>query len=314
MRIVVALGGNALERSDQKGTHEVHTMNVRIACREIIQLIRMGHKVAITHGNGPQVGNLAIQQESSRDIVPMQPLHVLDAMTQGQIGYIIQRELRNTAFEYGMDIEPVTIITQVLVNKNDPAFNEPSKPVGPFYDEETARILSIETGAIMKKVKPSGINSYRRVVASPDPIAIVEANTIARLVELGFVVIACGGGGIPVIKNDEGQLMGIDAVIDKDLAAERLAEAIQAEVLLILTDVERVKLNFGKADERDIEQMRVDEAIRYMKEGHFLDGSMKPKVLACIRFIEAGGKFAVISSLDRAVDAITGTAGTKIIK
>jgi len=313
LRILVALGGNALKQAHEKGTFEEQLKNVRIACYRLVELVKKGYELVITHGNGPQVGNLAIQQEMAEEIVPPQPLHVLGAMTQGQIGYMLQQTLTNILSSEGIKKDVIAVVTQVLVKKNDPAFNNPTKPIGPFYTREEAEKLTLKKGYIIRKVKLSGERVYRRVVPSPDPIRIVEGDLIKNLVDMGFIVIASGGGGIPVILNKNGEYEGIDAVIDKDLAGEKLAEAVKADIFLILTDVEKVKLNFGKPYEEDIDFMTLEEAKKYFKEGHFLPGSMAPKILACIRFLEWGGKKAVITSLDKAVEALNGKTGTHII-
>jgi len=314
LRIVVALGGNALMRPEEKGTYEDQVRNVQVACTEIAELIRRGDRVLLTHGNGPQVGYLALQQERARVELPSQPLHVLGAMTQGQIGYMIQQTLQNLLTRDASQGSVVSVVTQVLVDANDPAFKNPTKPIGPFYDAEAAEKLRAERGYVLTKVKPAGVRVYRRVVPSPDPIRIVEAEEIKRLVDEGFVVVASGGGGIPVVKNEKGALVGVDAVIDKDLAAEKLAEAVKAETLLILTDVDSVKLNFGRPGEKSLRSLTLSDAKRYMEEGQFLSGSMKPKVQACVRFLEWGGARAVISSLSLAIESLEGNAGTHFTK
>jgi len=315
LRIVVAVGGNALERPEEKGTYEEQLRNVRVACGELVQLLAKGHQLLITHGNGPQVGTLALQQEKARVDLPAQPLHVLGAMTQGQIGYMIQQTLQNAAGRARVSESIISIVTQVLVDRSDPAFKNPTKPIGPFYDLETSERLKAERGYVMAKVKPEGVRAYRRVVPSPEPIRIVEAEAIKRLFdEGGVVVIASGGGGIPVVANGEGELEGVEAVVDKDLAAEKLAEAVKAEELLILTDVDGVKLNFGTPKERSLKRLTVGDAKRYLQEGEFLAGSMKPKVLACVRFTEWGGRRAVIASLGRAVESLEEKAGTTFTK
>ncbi len=313
-RILIALGGNAIKQPNERGTYEEQMRNVNRTAREIVRLIKEGYQVVITHGNGPQVGALLIQQEEGvRRGIPPQPMHVCGAMTQGQIGYMLQQALINEMRRQGLSVPVATVITQVMVRKDDPDFKDPHKPVGPFYDEETARRLEREKGYIIKRVKPNGDRPYRRVVPSPDPIGPVEAEAVKRLVDAGVIVIASGGGGIPVVE-DNGMLKGVDAVIDKDLAGERLAEVVKADIFMILTDVDRVKLNYGKPNEKDIERMTVSEAKKYMAEGHFLPGSMGPKVKACIRFIEeAGGKLAVIARLDQALEALKGEAGTWIV-
>jgi carbamate kinase len=313
LRIVLSLGGNAIQRANEQGTFPEQIRNVRIACGQIAEIVARGHQLAITHGNGPQVGSLAVQQEKAVDEIPPQPLHVLGAMTEGQIGYILQQTLIN-AFGPKSSRRVSSLVTQMVVNKDDPAFMVPSKPIGPFYDEETATNLSLKRGYVIKKVKPTGRFSFRRVVASPDPVRIVEADSIKALLELGTIVISCGGGGVPVVQNERGEYEGVDAVIDKDLATERLAESVRADLVLTLTDVSKVKLNFGKPDETSLDRMTLSEAHRYFDQGQFLAGSMSPKVLAAMRFVEWGGKRAVIASLEDAVAALDGKAGTEMTK
>ncbi len=315
MRIVVALGGNALERSEERGTFEEQVKNVRAGCREILEIAARGHEVVVTHGNGPQVGNLAVQQEKARGDSPPQPLHVLGAMTQGQIGYMIQQALQNMGGHEGNSKQVLSVVTQVLVMRDDPAFKNPTKPIGPFYDLETSERLKAERGYAIAKVKPEGVRVYRRVVPSPEPIRIIEADAIKRLLdEEGMMIVASGGGGIPVVMNQEGELEGVDAVIDKDLAAEKLAEAVMADELLILTDVNSVKLNYGTPKEKPLRRLTLEEAKRYLEEGQFLAGSMKPKVQACVRFTEWGGKGAAIALLGEALEALEGRAGTRFDK
>jgi len=310
--IVVALGGNAIKKAEEKGTFEEQLRTVRETCKRILEIIKRGYKVVITHGNGPQAGNLLIQQDEGSQLVPPQPLDVVGAMTQGQIGYMLQQTLINYLRQAGLNMPVVTVLTQVLVDKDDPDFKDPSKPVGPFYTKEEAEKLSKKKGYIIKKVRPVGEKMYRRVVPSPDPIVIIERDVIKRLVDIGVIVIASGGGGIPVITKEDGSLEGTEAVIDKDLAGEKLAEVVNANIFLILTDVEKVKLNYGKPNERDLDRMTLTEAKRYLKEGHFLPGSMKPKIMACVRFLESGGEEAIITSLEKAIEALEGKTGTVI--
>ena len=313
-RVLVALGGNAIKKADEIGTYEQQLKAVRKTAEQLAEMVARGYELVITHGNGPQVGNLLIQQEEGvRRGVPPQPLDVLNAMTQGQIGYMLQQSLQNALRARGISRPVVTVVTQVLVRPDDPDFRDPSKPVGPFYTREEAEKLAREKGYRIKKVKPTGEKAYRRVVPSPDPIAIVEGDAIRSMVDTGMIVIASGGGGIPVVE-EGGSLRGVEAVIDKDLAGEKLAEVVGADVLLILTDVRKVKLNFGRPDERDIDEMTIEEARRYMAEGHFPPGSMGPKVEACIRFLEAGGELAIVAHLDEALEALEGRAGTRIYR
>jgi carbamate kinase len=311
LKVVLALGGNAISRPDQKGTYEEEVANVRFVCKQLAQIIADGHQVVLTHGNGPQVGSLAIQGASTKD-VPVQPLHVLDAMTQGEIGYLIQRELGNELRSAGMSIHVASVVTQVLVDEDDPAFKNPSKPIGPFYDEATAKSISREKGYVMKKVDPSSKRAYRRVVPSPDPKSVVEEKIIEAMLRAGYVVVAGGGGGIPVVRNSAGRYEGVDAVIDKDLCAEKIAESVKADSLMILTNVDKVNLDNGTERQRSLDSMTSSEAKRYLTQGQFPPGTMGPKVLACVRFVDWGGNQGIIASLEHALDAVAGKAGTRI--
>ncbi len=311
MKIVIALGGNALSRPDQKGTYEEQVANVRAVCGQLAQIIKSGHQVVVTHGNGPQVGNLAIQEASTKD-VPEFPLHVLDAMTQGEIGYLIQRELGNALGKAGLALPAASVVTQVLVDKNDPAFKSPSKPIGPFYDEARAKALAKEKGFVMKRVDPTSARPYRRVVPSPDPVRIVEEKVVAGMLREGYVVVAGGGGGIPVVRNSSGGYEGVDAVIDKDLCAEKIGEAVGADCLLILTNVDKLMAGYGTDHETSLDSLTVREAKKLLSQGEFPPGTMGPKVLACVRFVEWGGNQGIIASLGGALDAIGGRAGTRI--
>ena len=315
-RVVIALGGNAIKQAHEKGTAQEQMKNIRNSCQGMLQVIKAGCQVVITHGNGPQVGNLLIQQEAGVSQVPALEMDICGAMTQGQIGYLLQQALLNGLRSHNLNFNIVTIVTQVMVNKDDPDFRNPTKPVGPFYNRETAERYKSERMYQIKQVVPNGERPFRRVVPSPDPIRMLEGKAIKKLVDAGMVVIASGGGGIPVTLNDSGENEGIEGVIDKDLAGEKLAEAVGADIFMILTDVNRVKLGFGTAQEKDLDRMNVTQAKRYLKEGHFLSGSMAPKVLACIRFIEYGeygGDEAIITSLDHAWLAIQGREGTHIV-
>jgi carbamate kinase len=255
---MIALGGNAIKQPHEKGTFKDQMNNVETASLQIAEIVKNGYNLVITHGNGPQVGNLAIQQEQSLQVVPAQPLVVLGAMTQGQIGYMIQQKLGNILRKDGRMV--ATVVTQVLVGKDDPDFMDPSKPVGPFYSEDNAKKLAQENGWIVKQVRPTGDKTWRRVVPSPMPLGIVEAEAIRNLVESGVIVIASGGGGIPVFKNDKGSLNGVDAVIDKDRAGAKLAEEVNADIFLVLTDVEFAMKNYDKPDEEPIRMMTISEA------------------------------------------------------
>ena len=310
-RIMIALGGNAIKQPHEKGSFEEQMDNVKVACQQIAEIARQGYEVAITHGNGPQVGNLAIQQEQGAHMVPAQPLFILGSMTQGQIGYMMQQSLYNQLASEGKEV--ATVVTQVIVSKGDPDFDDPSKPVGPYYDEETAKKLGSENGWLVKQVRPNGEKTWRRVVPSPKPLAIAESAVIKRLVESGTVVIASGGGGIPVLRNGSGKLEGVDAVIDKDRAGAKLAEEVGADIYLILTDVEYALKNFGTDDEEPVRKVSVDETRKLIGEGHFKAGSMGPKMEAALGFVVEGGDHAIITSLDKAVDALMGKTGTHIV-
>ncbi len=318
--IVVALGGNAILQPKQQGTCEAQYANVAETARYIAHMVLDGYRVVVTHGNGPQVGNILIQNEEGRGTVPAMPLDVCGAESQGQIGYWIQQALGNELRAAGCGQPVVTLVTQVVVDADDPAFTNPTKPVGPFYTDRRAQRLMAEKGYVMKEVGPAG---WRRVVPSPEPRAIVERDAIVRLIADGAIVISCGGGGIPVrpirpmagltAGGDGGAYTGVEAVIDKDLAGQRLATEVGADTFLILTDVEKVALNFGRPDQEDLDRLTVDQARGYMKEGHFRAGSMGPKVEAAVRFVEAGGRRAIITSLHKALQALRDEAGTLVV-
>ncbi|MGC9530493.1 MAG: carbamate kinase [Candidatus Bipolaricaulaceae bacterium] len=310
--VVIALGGNAILQPGQRGTFQQQLDNVAVTCRQLVQMVLSGkYKIVVTHGNGPQVGAILLQNDAAKDSVPAMPMDVCGAESQGLIGYMIQQSLHNLLAENGRgDIPIATVITQVLVDKADPAFENPTKPVGPFYDEQEAKRLQRQAG--WHVVEDAG-RGWRRVVPSPDPKAIVEREAIRILVQNRAIVVASGGGGIPVVKED-GAYHGVEAVIDKDLAGQRLAADVGANIFLILTDVEQAKLNYNTPQERPLGHITVEEAKRYHAEGHFAKGSMEPKVRAAIRFVEAGGERAVITSLHKAGEALEGRAGTTITK
>jgi len=308
--IVVALGGNAILQPGQRGTFEEQMRNVHTTCEQLAQMVESGeYEIVVTHGNGPQVGNILLQNEVGKDVAAPMPLFVCGAESQGLIGLMMQQNLGNLLAEHGKgDIPIATIVTQVVVDKDDDAFVHPTKPVGPFYDEQEAKKLETEKGYDVREDAGRG---WRRVVPSPDPIEIFEKEAIRQLVDARSIVIASGGGGIPVVKKD-GKLEGVDAVIDKDLAGERLAVDVGASIFMVLTDVDSVRLNYNTPDEKALSRITVDEAKEYHADGHFAKGSMEPKVRAAIRFVEAGGEKAVITSLDKAFDALEGRAGTTI--
>lgn len=308
--IVIALGGNAILQPGQNGTVDEQMENVDSTAEQVAELIAQGHRVVITHGNGPQVGALLIQQEAGRDRVPPMPLDVCGAESQGQIGYMLQQSIGKMLARRSIQRPVATVITQMVVDPNDPAFANPTKPVGPFYSAYYAEQRMKETGE--KWIEDAG-RGWRRVVPSPDPIRIVEQDAILSLVRTGAIVIANGGGGIPVIEKG-GLYKGVEAVIDKDLGGECLARDVGADVLLILTDVAHVALHYKTPHQVDLHTVQLDDLIRYQQEGHFKAGSMGPKVEACRRFVERGGEAAIIAQLDKAVEAIHGNAGTRIVK
>lgn len=311
-RVVVALGGNAILQRGQKGTAADQMESVRVTAEAIIRMIDDGYDVVVTHGNGPQVGAIMIQNELGSTKVPAMPMDVCGAQSQGFIGYLFCQNFRNILNARGEagKHNPSAIVTQVQVDINDPAFKNPTKPVGPFYTEEQAKKRMAESGETW--VDDAG-RGWRRVVPSPDPKHVVEIETVKALANAGNIVIASGGGGIPVIQKEDGSLHGVEAVIDKDLAATVLAIEMNADILMILTDVPRVAINFNQPDQKWLETLTVAEMEALEKEGHFKAGSMGPKVGAALRFVKNGGKFALIASLDQALEALAGTSGTRII-
>lgn len=310
--IVIALGGNAIKQPDEIGTADDQFKNVGLTCEQLVKMNKLGYKLILTHGNGPQAGNLLIQQEESKLLVPSMPLDVVDAMTQGEIGYIFQNQLQNAFRRDGREIPIAALITQVLVDKNDPDFDNPTKPVGPFYIKEEALELQKTKDYLVKEVKLNKKKGWRRVVPSPEPIGLVEYKIIKVLLEAHVIVITSGGGGIPVVKQHDGQLVGVEAVVDKDKAGQKLAELVNGDIFLVLTDVEHVYLNYNKPNQESIHKITVSEVEKYLKDGQFPPGSMAPKIEACIRFIKAGGEKAIITSLDHAIDALHGKTGTVI--
>jgi carbamate kinase len=308
---VIALGGNAITRPDQEDNIANQFANTRKSLDEIVELAREGLNLVITHGNGPQVGNALLRIEAARGKAPILPLGVLVADTEGGMGYMIEQSLQNRLKKENINRRVVTIITQMLVRADDPAVDNPTKYVGQFYTEEQARGFMESRGWVMKRDADRG---WRRVVPSPEPIEAVEAGTIKTLVDAGTIVIAAGGGGIPVYVDENGNLEGMDAVIDKDLAAAVVAHEIGAQFLSILTSVNRVAINFGKPNQQWLDQLKVDQAKRYLEEGHFPPGSMGPKIRAAVNFLENGGEMVTISNLEEARKALRGEAGTRIVR
>ena len=300
--LLVALGGNALIRKGEEGTIEQQFKNLAVPIRQIATLSR-SYKVIITHGNGPQVGNLLLQQESCRE-VPALPLEILVAQTQGQIGYMIESSLDSALMELGIHIKPlVSLISYVVVDEKDPAFADPSKPIGPVY----RRKKDAPSGYPIKKTA----KGYRRVVVSPKPVTIIEKREIKQLIDQDFIVICCGGGGIPVIR-EKRAFSGVDAVIDKDLVSARLAEEVGGDIFLIATDVSGVALNYGRPDQKFLSSVTIAEAEKYLKNGQFPAGSMGPKIQAAIQFLQNSGRRAVIASVEEIEAAVLGRAGTEI--
>lgn len=306
-RIVIALGGNALQSKDSAPTAEAQLEVVKKTCEYIAELSASGYELAIVHGNGPQVGRIVLASEIAKDTVPAMPFDVCGAMSQGYIGYHIQQALRYALAKRNMNIPVVTMLTQMVVEQSDPAFQTPTKPIGAFYSKEEAEELEKTKGYKMKEDAGRG---YRRVVASPLPRRIVEIGEVKKLWD-DTIVITCGGGGIPVVENPDGTLEGVAAVIDKDFAAELLAEQVEADVLMILTEVEKVAINYGKPEQANLSHMTLAEAAKYVEEGHFAPGSMLPKVQAAMKFVRSNpNKKAIITSLDKAIDALEGKTGT----
>lgn len=307
-KIVVALGGNALQSKESDGTAEAQLKVVKDTCKVLADLSAGGYEMAIVHGNGPQVGRILLASETAGDVVPPMPLEVCGAMSEGYIGYHIQQGLRYELARRGMAVPVCTVATQVVVDANDPSFRNPTKPIGPFYDEAEAKKLEQERGFDMREDAARG--GWRRVVASPKPQRIVEIDPI-RIMWDKVIVICAGGGGIPVIEHADGRLSGAAAVIDKDFAAELLAEEVKADALIILTEVEKVAIDFGTPDQVDLDHLSLEEAAKLCEEGQFGSGSMLPKVEACMKFVRANpDKKAIITSLAKAQEALAGETGT----
>jgi len=307
--VVVAVGGNALITEHQKGTFEEQMENVEHCTAELCKIIQAGYQLVLTHGNGPQIGLIMLRDALSKVVRPPMPLYVYSAESQGQIGFQLMRSLCNRVTRAGLPPQITTILTQVVVDPEDPAFSNPTKPVGPFYSREEMDALQKDFS--FPYIEDSG-RGYRKVVCSPKPVAIVESRFIKGLTSLGLSIIAGGGGGIPVVRNPDGTLSGCEAVIDKDLTSALMAEEIGASTLMILTGVEKVSVNFNKPGMRELGAVSAAEMKRYYAEGHFPPGSMGPKVAAAIGFVEKTGGRAIITRLEKAVDALRGETGTII--
>lgn len=307
---VIAFGGNALLRSGQKGTYQEQIQNVTETCQSLISLVKQGHNIVIGHGNGPQVGNVMLQHEAGKQVFNTQvmPMDFCVSETQGSIGYMIEQGFRNVFAQAGINRNVVTLVTQVVVDKNDPMFQNPTKPVGPYYSKEEADAYAEKTGAIFKE-DPKG-NGWRKVVASPKPLAVKNIEIVEKLANEGHIVVTVGGGGIPVVEDGK-EIRGVEAVIDKDLASAITAVQIRADEFYILTDVPKVYINFRKPNEKALDTITVEDAKKYLAEGHFTEGSMGPKVRAAIYFVENGGKECIITE---AGELGNPACGTRIVK
>jgi carbamate kinase len=314
-RIVIALGGNALQANPKDTSAEAQLETCNETSKAMVDLIEDGHEVIIAHGNGPQVGQIVATYEGAAatdSSKPIMPFPECGAMSQGYIGYHLQQAVREEMRKRGINKSVAAIVTQVIVDKEDPGFKNPTKPVGSFFTEEQAEKLMTEKGYVMKEDAGRG---FRRVVASPMPVAVVEETIVKTLVDAGHVVITVGGGGVPVIQREDGGLQGVPAVIDKDLASEKIAELLDADELVILTAVEQVAINFNKPNQKNLATLTINDAQRYIEEGHFAPGSMLPKVKAAVMFANSkDGRKAVITSLEKAREAIAGRTGTIVMK
>jgi len=306
---LIAFGGNAILPNNKKGLQKEQMKEARKAASLMIDVVKKGFELIIVHGNGPQVGNLLIQMEEAVNKVPPFSVEVCDAMTEGSMGYMIEKALINELRKNSLDKEVVTLITQVIVDKHDKAFDNPTKPVGPFYSKYRAQMLAREKKWTMKEDAGRG---YRKVVPSPNPIDIVPKRVVKELVNSGKIVIVAGGGGIPVVINGRGLFEGVEAVIDKDYAASLIAREVNVDLFIILTNVARVCLNFGKPDETTIHEMTVGEAQKYLSQGQFPPGSMEPKIKAAIEYIKHGGQEVLITSAGHLRASLINRSGTKI--
>jgi len=307
--IILSIGGNVIIRRNEPGTVEEQFENIRASFECVECLIENSRSLVITHGNGPIVGNILIRNESAKGTLPQMPLYVCDADSEGGVGFMLQQTLYNEFKKLKKPVEVVTIVTQTVVSKLDPAFKNPTKPVGPYYSEDEAKKIARDKGFVMAEDSGRG---GRRLVPSPKPVRIIESGVIKKLASSGVVVIAAGGGGIPVVEGPDKSISGIDAVVDKDLATALLAKDLGAEIFINLTQIDRAYLNFGKPEQKGIGRITVKEAKKHLKAGEFLPGSMAPKIEAAIEFMEAGGEEVVITSPEFLKDALEGRAGTRI--
>ena len=308
---LIAFGGNALIPENQRGVQDEQMKNAEKAADLMVHIVRKGFELIIVHGNGPQVGNLLIQQEEAVTKIPPYTLDVCDAMTEGSMGFMLERAITNELRRHSIDKDVITLISPVLVDRNDPAFENPTKPVGPFYTKYRAQQLVREKKWIM--IEDAG-RGYRKVVPSPKPIDIVPKWIISDLVQAGRIVIAAGGGGIPVILNGRGLFEGVEAVIDKDYAASLIAREVKADLFIILTGTEKVYLDFGKPNQKDISEMTIEEAQAHLDTGQFPPGSMGPKIRAAIEYVRAGGKEVLITDANHLKAALIKRSGTRIVE
>ena len=307
---VIAFGGNALLRPEDRGTHEDEVARAKQAARWIAELVARGYRLLIVHGNGPQVGNLLIQAEEASTKVPPQSLDVAVAQTEGSMGFLLQQAIRNRLESTGSDAQVAAVLTEVQVDANDPAFKRPTKPIGPFFTRYRAEALERDLGWTMREDAGRG---WRHVVPSPRPLKILNVEMITRILDWANVVIAAGGGGIPVVRGRDGQWRGIEAVIDKDYASSLLAAELKADLYVILTGVARVSLDFGKPTAREVDRLTVADAEKHLREGQFPAGSMGPKIDAAVQFVRGGGGEVLITDIEHLREALEGRAGTRIV-
>lgn len=307
--VVVALGGNSLVRPGQLGTIEEQSANLDASLAVVVELARRGSRVLITHGNGPQVGHILIRAEAARGTAYDLPLDICVAQSQGETGYLIEQRLHEMLRRQALAGQIAAVVTRTIVSRDDPAFRAPTKPIGPFFSADEAAALAASGIPVMEDAH----RGYRRVVPSPTPVRIAEAEIIRNLIDAGHLIIAAGGGGIPVCVGEDGTLTGVEAVIDKDLSGSLLATELRADRIIDLTAVEYVKTSFGTPDEQIIERMTVAQAKRYKTQGHFAPGSMLPKIEAAIAFLERGGREFIVTTPERAAAALDGAAGTHIV-
>ncbi|PIE01480.1 MAG: carbamate kinase [Acidobacteria bacterium] len=309
-RALIAFGGNALIKGNESGLQREQLENAKDCAEMVVQTYRQGYLPVLVHGNGPQVGNILIQQEEAANKVPQYTMDICGAQSHGSVGYMLQRCLENMLKYHGLEVPVATILTEVVVDADDPGFQNPTKPVGPFYESFRANRLGLEKGWKMKEDSGRG---WRRLVPSPLPRHIVQRDAIKLLVEHHHIVIACGGGGIPVIRDSSGFLVGVEAVIDKDRTSELLAQEIDADVFVVLTNVDKVFLNFGKPDQRAIDSMTIAEAEKHLADDQFPPGSMGPKIQAAVAFVQKTGKEVLITTAEALKKGTFSEIGTRIV-